>query len=331
MTKTRTENDLTILIYDRKLERVSRDFDSFARSFKRRYAVDSGEALKDLSAFPEHVLKLSRLGIDVPARRMTVLAAGGGTVGDFAGFFASVYKRGVKLVHMPSTWLAALDSSHGGKTALNVNGVKNQIGTFYPSEKTIFDRGLLMSQPPERVQDAMGELAKIAMIDGGSWVKQLEASELQGGDLLWQFLKPAVDSKMRVVNRDPLEKTGARQILNLGHTLAHVLEAETSISHGDAVAQGLFFALEFSLSRGDLSEPAFERAMSLMAHLGLVPRLPKKKISAARLTTLLLQDKKRDQAKSVTFVFLKRFGKCERREVLVTALVREAQRQGWAK
>lgn len=323
--------ELTLLIYDRKLERVSLKFAKFSRRYKYRYAVNSGEKLKALDQFPKHAQALMHVAAGIPARRLTVLAAGGGSVGDFAAFFASVYKRGVGLVHMPTTWLAAIDSSHGGKSALNVGRVKNQIGTFYPGSAVVLDRDILFAQPAARAHEAMGELAKIAMIDGGAWVRWLEGSTLTGSELIWKFLKHAVDAKMKVVRRDPRELKGSRQILNLGHTMAHVLELHHGVSHGESVTQGLFFALEYSHASKFLSDAQFERAMSLMGHLGLAPKIPKTKISGALLRSLLLQDKKRDRSDEITFIFLRRFGACERRSISVSALVREAKRQGWAK
>lgn len=243
----------TLVIFDRRLETVSPAFRRWVRQFPYRYAVSSGEKLKQLRQFPVHFENIAEIAAPLTPRSMTVVAVGGGSVGDFAGFFASVYKRGVSLVHIPSTWLAAIDSSHGGKTALNNGRTKNQLGTFYPASQVLLERELLESQPSQRIQDGMGELGKIAIIDGGTWVRQLEASRLRGADLLWKFLKPAIQAKMKIVSRDPREQTGTRQILNLGHTVGHVFEAHYGWSHGHAVAQGLFFALDFALQRGDLS------------------------------------------------------------------------------
>jgi 3-dehydroquinate synthase len=328
--RSRNHPDLTILIYDNILEKVSEEFRSFLGLFPIRFGVDSGEKLKSIESFSSFCEKLSRSGFDLPPRKITVLAAGGGSLGDFAGFFASVYKRGVRLVHLPTTWLAAIDSAHGGKTALNIGGAKNQIGTFYTADSTVLVRSILLAQGSDRVFDAMGELAKIALIDGGSWVSRLESSPLIDADLLWKFLKPAIESKMKVVRRDPREEKGLRQVLNLGHTLGHVLESEMQMSHGAAVAQGLFFALEFSHQKRFLKDAAFERAMCLMAQLGLAPHPPAQALSDMALTRRLLQDKKRDSQGEVTFIFLREVGRCERRSVPVSEIVAEARRQGWA-
>ncbi|MES2962527.1 MAG: 3-dehydroquinate synthase family protein [Bdellovibrionota bacterium] len=292
-------------------------------------AVRAGEELKDLARFPSHVSKFSRLADEVPARSLTVVAIGGGTVGDFAGFLASVYKRGVRLVHVPSTWLSAIDSSHGGKTALNTSGAKNQLGSFHLADEVFLVRSLLESQPSERARDAMAELAKIALIDGSAWTKKFATSRLEGSSLIWKFLKPAIEAKMKIVARDPRERTGLRQVLNLGHTLGHVIEAELGWSHGRSIAQGLFFALELGESMAIMSERDFEKAASLLAHLGLNPERPPRPMKASRVRSLLAKDKKRQARGSVTFVFLKRPGRAVRREVPIETLVKEATRIGW--
>ncbi len=327
--RSKADPTTTILIYDHKLDKLSKEFWAFAKCYPHRYAVDSGENLKSLEKFPAHCKALSALALDLPTRQMTVLSAGGGSVGDFAGFFASVFKRGVRLIHLPTTWLASIDSSHGGKTALNVGGAKNQIGTFYPADFTVIVRSLLSSQSLEQVEDAMGELAKMTIIEGGSVARTVESSQLVGENLLWKFLPIAISAKMKIVNRDPLEEKGLRQILNLGHTMGHVIEASAGFSHGVAVAQGLFFALEFSRAEGLLSDKEFERLMSFLAHLGLAPRAFKP-VPAAKLASLLLKDKKRSRSGEVTFIFVRGFGRCERLSVPVKTLAREAKRQGWS-
>jgi 3-dehydroquinate synthase len=325
-----TAPETALLIYDRKLEQLSREFRAWTKKFPHRYGVDSGERLKEISQFPGHVAGLSEIAKNIPPRSMTVVVAGGGSVGDFAGFFASVYKRGVGLIQVPTTWLAAIDSSHGGKTALNNGAVKNQIGTFYSAEKVVLVQSILLHQPEERVWDAMGELGKIALIDGGMWVRRLERSRLTGSDLLWAFLKPAIHAKMKVVAKDPFEKSGVRQVLNLGHTVGHVLEAAHGWAHGYAVAQGLFFALEYSIEQGFMKPHDYERAMRLLTDkMELRLEVPTKPIPSKRFLEVLLQDKKKTASDKVMFIFPIRVGKTERRPVPVNDLLREARRQGW--
>lgn len=317
-----------LVIYDQRLRQVSREFQSWLERFPFQYAVRSGESLKDLDAFAGHAKKISKIASSLPSRRMSVIAAGGGSVGDFAGFFASVYKRGVPLLHMPSTWLAAVDSSHGGKTALNVNGVKNQFGTFYPAERVLLVRSLLETQPVERAQEALAELAKIALIDGGDWTRELERARLKNERLIWKFLPFAIESKLKIVRRDPREVNGIRQVLNLGHTVGHVLESVHGWAHGRAVGQGLFFALEFSLNRKMLAVREAQRALTLLEGPCGLRRETPKPISERTFRSLLTQDKKREARDQVTFIFLKRIGKVERVPVPVDEIVHEARRQG---
>src|SRR5690606_36298588 len=108
-----------------------------------------GEELKQIKNFPGHIRKISKVLGEANHRGLTIIVVGGGSVGDFGGFVASVYRRGVNLIHIPSTWLAAVDSSHGGKTALNVFSVKNQIGSFYPAKEIYLLEPLLATLPRE--------------------------------------------------------------------------------------------------------------------------------------------------------------------------------------
>jgi 3-dehydroquinate synthase len=264
---------------------------------------------------------------------LSVVALGGGSVGDFAGFFSSVWKRGVGLIQIPSTWLAAIDSAHGGKNALNVGMMKNQIGTYAFARRIYLCRSLLFLQPDSRAHEAFGELAKIAILDGGDWVKELlSASALQkGGDLLWRFLPDAVSAKYRIVARDPFERQGIRQLLNLGHTVGHVLETVHRLPHGLAVAEGLRFALRFSHERGLLPQAELTRMLSwLDERFALFDlRAGLEKIPQPCFVELLTQDKKRSTATTLRFVLVRGFGNPEIAEVELSALVREAIRQGY--
>ena len=330
LSETHLEPERTLLIFDRHLEKVSKEFRTWVRGFPHRYGVFSGEKLKDLRAFPLHYEKLSKIASELTPKNMCVAGVGGGSVGDFAGFFASVYKRGVELIHVPSTWLAAIDSSHGGKTALNNGRVKNQLGTFHPASRVILIRSLLAAQPHDRVADANGELAKIAMIDGGAWVAQMEKSDLEGGNLIWKFLKPAIQSKLRIVEKDPLEQTGTRQILNLGHTVGHIFEAHYGWTHGRAITQGLFFAIEFALHTGEMAPREARRALQLLTEvLELAREIPAKKISSAEFMRYLGQDKKKSARGEVVFLVPHRFGRVRREKVNLSHLLAEARRQDW--
>ncbi len=321
-----------LLIYDEVLESVGAGaLSGWLAGFPVRYPVQAGESLKDLAGFPRHVEKLLTLLAPLPASQLAVVALGGGSVGDFAGFFASVFKRGVSLMQIPSTWLAAIDSAHGGKNALNVGLMKNQIGTYCFAKRVYLSRAILALQPEERVREAFGELAKTAILDGGAWVKELIESPLTGGELLWRFLFDAVSVKGRVVAKDPFERLGVRQTLNLGHTIGHVLETVHALPHGLAVAQGLYFALNFSLERGLLPIAEHQHLLDFLRdRFALDDRVAAlQKIPPPQFLSLLTQDKKRSTSTAVRFVFLRALGRPEVAEVSLSELLNEAIRQGY--
>ena len=240
-----------LLIYDNSLLKIP-SCRSLILKFSFRYGVQAGEILKDLRFYPRHLDKIFKILPPFSRNDFSVVALGGGSVGDFAGFFASTLHRGVGFIQIPSTWLAAIDSSHGGKTALNFRGLKNQIGTFYFPRKTIIHLDFL-PQDSERFLEAAGELLKSAFLAGSSRNKILHLDHLDAFQL-WKGLPLAVSVKMRFVKKDPFEQKGVRVALNLGHTLAHAFERNHGLSHGIAVLFGLEFALKWSVHRRVLSQ-----------------------------------------------------------------------------
>ena len=322
-----------LIIFDRKLKPKGQ-FSKWLLQFPFRYGVAAGEKLKDLEQFSHHVHRLDRMVKAVPTKNLVVVAVGGGSVGDFAGFFASIYKRGVGLVHLPSTWLAAIDSAHGGKTALNLGGAKNQIGSFYPANCVVLCRQLLSTQSPALHAAAFAELYKVALIAGGALYRQTIGLPHLQTDSLWKVLPRAVAAKQRIVKIDPLEKKGFRQVLNLGHTVGHALESFYDIPHGMAVALGIRFAIQWGQHRGTTSKATCKEVVQeLDERLELAKferRLRKKKrIPSMTLKRLLQRDKKLVASNEVTFVFLDRIGKARREKVKVASVLREMRRQGW--
>lgn len=319
-----------MLIYDRFLESHSPQIRRWIQRFKYRYPVQAGESLKQLASFPAHFESLLALSAEISPKELCFVSLGGGSVGDFTGFVASTFKRGVGLIHFPSTWLAAMDSVHGGKTALNAGGIKNTIGTFYPASRVYLVKSLLESQPPARQQEALGELAKTALIDGGPWVKRLGHSPgALTNERLWEFLPDAIRSKMKVVNADPLESNGHRRLLNLGHTLGHVIESHHEIAHGKAVAQGLIFSLLWSGERKLLSAKATQARLRWLKDVFNIVAEPQP-LTQRKFDQLLNQDKKKASSQSVYFIFITSRG-CKIEKVHQRDLIREARRQGWIK
>lgn len=302
------------------------------------YAVVAGEELKALENFPSHMTEIAKRLRQARSADIMVAAVGGGTVGDFAGFVASTFKRGVSLVQIPTTWLAALDSAHGGKNALNIGPFKNQVGTFHmPSEIRVI-KELLDRQPPHLATAALGELVKIALIEGNSLWKDLltRSAEHEPAALLWRLLKPGVAAKYRVVARDPWERKGLRQVLNLGHTLGHVWEGQWAWPHGEAVLQGIYFSLAWSRERGLLSQRNYQTIIDQMSvNLGLRDRalaLAEQRpfrLTRKRMEQALMADKKRRGEGEARFIFVRAPGQTLVRQVQLSEILDEAARQGW--
>lgn len=314
----------TLLIFDQKLK-SSKVAKKLIDSYPYRYGVRAGEKLKDLDLFPGHVRKMMALVHKINQKELGVLALGGGSVGDFSGFFSSVLKRGTRLGNIPSTWLAAIDSAHGGKTALNVKGFKNQIGSFHSAQSIFLIKDLLENQPSILKEDASGEMLKIGLIDGTKLWKSLKKKELD----LWALLPQAIQAKYKVVDEDPFERKGYRQILNLGHTLGHVIEAAMGISHGRAVGQGLVFSVLWSHHLGFLSDRHFEDLSRTPLFVKFQNEFEEtlQELPLRKLDSYLNMDKKKQSSNSLTFIFIGRPGLCVRQPVKVPDVIKEILRQ----
>src|SRR5687767_10098082 len=173
-----------------------------------------------------------------------VVAVGGGVVGDLAGFCAAVYQRGIRHVQVPTTLVAQVDSAYGGKTGVDLPEGKNYVGAYHQPAAVICDPAALETLPPEELAAGYAEVVKTALIAGGS----LWARVRQGGDVDAETIHGCVRTKLAVVAEDERD-AGRRQVLNLGHTVAHAIEAATGYTryrHGEAVAIGLLVALRLS-------------------------------------------------------------------------------------
>src|SRR6202162_3540627 len=193
-------------------------------------------------------------------RRALLIAVGGGVVGDVAGFAAATYLRGVGLVHVPTTLVAQVDSSIGGKTGVNLPEGKNLVGAFYPPRLVITDPGFLETLPDREFRSGLYEVVKYAVISDAALFDFLERrmpALLRRDSAALRFVIPCcIRLKASVVNRDEHE-TGLRQILNFGHTLGHGLEAVTGYRrflHGEAIGWGMIASTLLALARGGLRE-----------------------------------------------------------------------------
>ena len=231
--------------------------------------LPAGEATKSWGQLAELTDALLDLGVE---RSDHLVALGGGVIGDLVGFAASILKRGCRFVQVPTSLLAQVDSSVGGKTAINTKAGKNLIGAFYQPDMVLIDPATLDTLPPREVRAGYAEVVKYGLIDDPDffdWCEANSAALLAGDDAARQYaIAKSVEAKARIVAQDERETSGKRALLNLGHTFGHALEADTGFSdrllHGEAVAAGMALAFGYSARRGLCSVETAER---VAAHL----------------------------------------------------------------
>jgi 3-dehydroquinate synthase len=283
-----------------------------------RVIVPAGEGAKSFRVFEQACEQVIAAHIE---RGDLVLALGGGVIGDLAGFVASVVRRGLDYVQVPTTLLAQVDSSVGGKTAINSAHGKNLIGAFHQPILVVADTTTLDSLPPREFRAGYAEVVKYGLLGDATFFAWLETNwreVFKGGKSSGSFAREQAiavccRAKAAIVARDERE-TGDRQLLNLGHTFGHALEAATGFSgrllHGEAVAAGMALAFEFSARRGLLPAADADRAIRHLAEVGLPIRpqdiageLP----PVDRLIDLMAQDKKIKRGMP-TFILLRGIG-----------------------
>lgn len=209
-------------------------------------------------------------------RKITVLAFGGGVVGDLASFVASIYKRGVPLVQVPTTLLAQIDSSIGGKTAIDLAMAKNLVGTFYQPRLVLCDVNFLPSLEKRQMRAGLSEAVKYAVIKNTHLFnfleKKLQAVFSKDKQTLESLVFECARIKAEIVSKDEKEEKGIRTVLNFGHTIGHAVEAAgkyDKYTHGEAVAMGMLSACRISQNLGLLDAKTYQRINNLIAHIGL--------------------------------------------------------------
>ncbi|HEV2342146.1 MAG TPA: 3-dehydroquinate synthase [Candidatus Acidoferrales bacterium] len=247
-------------------------------------------------------------------RNALIVAVGGGVVGDVAGFVAASYLRGVKIVHVPTTVVAQMDSAIGGKTGVDLPEGKNLVGAFYPPQMVVADPGVLRTLPERQFRSGVYEIIKCGAIGDGKLFKfledEIEAVMRRDESALDWAMERSARVKINVVSRDERE-SGLRQILNYGHTIGHALEAATGYKrflHGEAVAWGMLGAALVGVGLGRLGESDAIRIAVLVARCGRLPELPD--VSAAALRRIMAGDKK-SRGGRVRWVIPKRMGKAD--------------------
>jgi len=279
----------------------------------RRVVVGAGEATKSFAGLERVCEALIAARIE---RGDLVVALGGGMVGDLAGFAAAVVRRGLDYIQLPTTLLAQVDSSVGGKTAINSHNGKNLIGAFYQPILVVADTAVLDTLPPRQFRAGYAEIVKYGLLGDARFFAWLEANVKEvfaGGAARERAIATSCRMKAAIVARDERE-TGDRALLNLGHTFGHALEAAAGFSnrllHGEAVALGMALAAEFSVRLGILAPEQAARARRHLADAGLPVRLADVAggvPNADRLMDLMAQDKKVRRGKLI-FILLRDIG-----------------------
>jgi 3-dehydroquinate synthase len=244
----------------------------------------------------------------------TIVALGGGVVGDLAGFAAAVYQRGVRFVQVPTTLLAQVDSSVGGKTAINHARGKNMVGAFHQPRAVVSDVATLDTLPERELRSGLAEVIKHGVALDAAFVdwleRHIEALLARDRTALVYAVRRSCELKAAIVAEDERE-SGRRALLNLGHTFGHAIEAATGFGpwlHGEAVAAGMVMAADLSARLGFLPRSDAERIASLLARAGLPTRAPQ--IPGSQWQTLMSLDKK-SAAGRVRFVLLEAMGRAK--------------------
>ena len=285
------------------LEKIRQAVGSDAKSI----ILPAGEEHKNLDTISYLWKSFLENGLD---RRSTVIALGGGVIGDLAGFAASTYMRGVDWIAVPTTLLSMVDAALGGKTGFDLPEGKNLVGSFYPPTKVLADPGLLLTLPEREFRSGMAEVVKHGIIldpelfglcsRGLDWAKAN----------LEEIVKRAIAVKIRVIEEDPYEK-GFRAALNLGHTVGHAVElaSQFELRHGEAIAIGMVAEAQFSEKIGLASTGLTEKITAVLTKLGLPTTIPDE-LPRQEILRAMRVDKKKN-AKAIRFALPVEIGKVE--------------------
>jgi 3-dehydroquinate synthase len=285
--------------------------------------MPDGERAKRLTTLEKLADQLVKQGAD---RGATFIALGGGVVGDVTGFLASVYMRGVDVIQVPTTVLAQVDAAIGGKTGVNLVSGKNLLGTFHQPRTVLADTAVLSTLPVREYRAGLYEALKAGIIGDPGLFKLFEEKhkEILARDpaVVEKVIADSVRLKASVVSADEREG-GLRQVLNLGHTIGHALEAETQykvLLHGEAVAWGIVAATYIALATAKLDSVTAGRIMNAVLGLGELPRV---NVKTANIVRRLRSDKKTRQG-VVHFILPREIGKVEITSDVSETIVRSA-------
>ena len=226
------------------------------------FMLSDSEKAKDISSVIDSINYLAEIKAD---QNTLLIAYGGGSVSDHVGFIASIFKRGVKYINIPTTLVGMIDASIGGKTAINTETLKNQIGTFYQPSKVLIDFNLIDTMPDSVINDGLGEMFKYTILDGKDMMDTFqEYLDSRDRELLESLVKRCYKFKLNIVAIDERDQ-GVRKTLNLGHTFGHAIESDSrnQTSHGEAVINGILMASYLSFKKEYLNKKFLKQIESI--------------------------------------------------------------------
>ncbi|MBE5746834.1 MAG: 3-dehydroquinate synthase [Clostridiales bacterium] len=237
--------------------------DWFARYFNGAeiFVLPAGEENKNFQSLYAILEKMSAVGLH---RNSRLFAVGGGVVGDIGGLAAALYMRGISCVQIPTTLLAQVDSSVGGKTAVDLGGVKNIVGAFYQPCEVLIDPAFLRTLPPREIKCGVGEIVKYAALNGKIFdILEENTDKLTDLAFLTELIVACVQHKANVVQADEKE-SGERRSLNVGHTTGHAIELSSGLSHGESVLYGMLFETRMAIGAGVCESAYGQRLLALV-------------------------------------------------------------------
>jgi 3-dehydroquinate synthase len=278
------------LIIDNNINKL---YGNYFKNFDK-FIIESKEQNKSIISYQNCINQLINNNVD---KNITIFGIGGGIVCDFAGFVASTYKRGTKLILVPTSLLAQVDAAIGGKCALNFNKIKNVIGTFKQAEQILIIPEFLQTLNDDEFVNGLAEVLKIAIIYDYNLFEILENNNINNyrsnSELIKRIISKSINDKMEIVSQDYYDK-GIRKILNAGHTIGHAIESKYELPHGKSVALGLKITTELSLKLNYINQNIYERVLGILLQHNLISDL---KIDFNKLFKYILNDKKAENNK----------------------------------
>ena len=272
--------------------------------------LPTGEENKVMEVCFQVLEALSDYGI---VRSDLIITLGGGVVSDMGGFIASIYKRGLPCIHIPTSLMGMVDAAIGGKTGIDLGNLKNQIGTFYDPVAIYVDQRFLSTLPEEEWRSGFAEVLKHALIDDKSEWERLISSkqdELFSEENVTKILEKSIGVKAKIVTEDPTEK-GRRKSLNFGHTIGHAIEGYylelNPMSHGNCVALGMIAEAYLSNQKGTLSSDELNEIVQVM--MALYP-CPEDLLTGVGIMLELMKNDKKNDQQGVRACFLNKIGEC---------------------